>query len=91
MKITDKIDHTILRADARAVEVRRYCSEAVEHHFASVCVNTCHVPLAAELLRDSGVKVCCVVGFPLGAMSTQAKAYEAYTAVKDGPKRWIWS
>ena len=84
MKITDKIDHTILRADARAVEVRRYCSEAVEHHFASVCVNTCHVPLAAELLRDSGVKVCCVVGFPLGAMSTQAKAYEAYTAVKDG-------
>lgn len=59
MKITDKIDHTILRADARAVEVRRYCSEAVEHHFASVCVNTCHVPLAAELLRDSGVKVCC--------------------------------
>lgn len=84
MNITDRIDHTILRADARTEEVRRYCSEALEHHFASVCVNTCHVTLAAELLRGSDVKVCCVVGFPLGAMSTRAKAYEAFTAVKEG-------
>lgn len=84
MNITDRIDHTILRADARTEEVRQYCSEAVECQFASVCVNTCHVPLAAELLRGSGVKVCCVVGFPLGAMSTRAKAYEAFTAVKEG-------
>lgn len=84
MNITDRIDHTILRADARTEEVRRYCSEALEHHFASVCVNTCHVTLAAEMLRGSDVKVCCVVGFPLGAMSTRAKAYEAFTAVKEG-------
>lgn len=84
MKIAEKIDHTILRADARTDEVRRYCREALEYGFASVCVNTCHVPLAAELLEGSGVKVCCVVGFPLGAMSTEAKAYEASLAVREG-------
>ena len=84
MNIAEKIDHTILRADAREEEVKRYCWEAVRYHFASVCVNTCHVPLVAELLKGSGVKVCCVVGFPLGAMSTRAKAYEAQAAVEDG-------
>mgnify|MGYP000958068079 CR=1 FL=1 len=84
MNIAEKIDHTILRADAREEEVKRYCREAVQYHFASVCVNTCHVPLVAELLKGSGVKVCCVVGFPLGAMSTRAKAYEAQAAVEDG-------
>ena len=84
MNIAEKIDHTILRADAREEEVKKYCQEAVQYHFASVCVNTCHVPLVAELLKGSGVKVCCVVGFPLGAMSTRAKAYEAQAAVEDG-------
>lgn len=84
MKIAGKIDHTILRADARADDVRRYCREAVEYGFASVCVNTCHVSLAAELLKGSDVKVCCVVGFPLGAMSSEAKAYEASVAVREG-------
>ena len=58
MNIAEKIDHTILRADAREEEVKRYCWEAVQYHFASVCVNTCHVPLVAELLKGSGVKVC---------------------------------
>lgn len=82
--IADKIDHTILRADAREEEVRRYCKEAIEYGFASVCVNTCHIPLVAELLKGSSVKVCCVVGFPLGAMSTRAKAYEAFIAVAEG-------
>lgn len=84
MNIAGKIDHTILRADAREDEVRRYCREAVEQGFASVCVNTCHVPLVAGLLKGSGVKACCVVGFPLGAMSTEAKAYEASVAVQEG-------
>ena len=84
MKIAEKIDHTVLRADARTEDVRRYCEEAIRYRFASVCVNTCHVPLTAELLKGSGVKTCCVVGFPLGAMSSKAKAYEAKTAVEDG-------
>ena len=84
MNIAEKIDHTILRADAREDEVKRYCREAVQYHFASVCVNTCHVPLVAEMLKESDVKVCCVVGFPLGAMSTRAKACEARIAVEDG-------
>ncbi len=62
----------------------RYCQEAKEHHFASVCVNSCHVPLVAKELQGSDVKTCCVVGFPLGAMLTCAKAYEAKAAVECG-------
>ena len=60
------------------------CREAKTYHFASVCINTCYVPLAASLLKDSDVKVCCTVGFPLGAMATKSKAFEAATAVADG-------
>ena len=84
MDIAKMIDHTMLKADATTETIKRYCSEAKEHGFASVCVNTCHVPLVAEELKGSDVKVCCVVGFPLGAMSTAAKAFEAKTAVHDG-------
>ena len=78
------IDHTLLKANATEDQIRKLCEEASEYQFASVCVNTCYVPLAAELLKGSGVKTCCVVGFPLGAMSTEAKAYEAADAVKNG-------
>jgi deoxyribose-phosphate aldolase len=84
MDIAKMIDHTMLKADATTETIKRYCSEAKEYGFASVCVNTCHVPLVAEELKGSDVKVCCVVGFPLGAMSTAAKAFEAKTAVHDG-------
>ena len=84
MNIEKMIDHTMLKADATTETIKRYCSEAKEYGFASVCVNTCHVPLVAEELKGSDVKVCCVVGFPLGAMSTAAKAFEAKTAVQDG-------
>ena len=84
MNIAKMIDHTMLKADATTETIKRYCSEAKEYGFASVCVNTCHVPLVAEELKGSDVKVCCVVGFPLGAMSTAAKAFEAKTAVQDG-------
>ena len=84
MNIEKMIDHTILKADATTETIKRYCSEAKEYGFASVCVNTCHVPLVAEELKGSDVKVCCVVGFPLGAMSTAAKAFEAKKAVHDG-------
>ena len=84
MNIAKMIDHTMLKADATTETIKRYCSEAKEYGFASVCVNTCHVPLVAEELKGSDVKVCCVVGFPLGAMSTAAKAFEAKKAVHDG-------
>ncbi len=84
MDIAKKIDHTMLKADATSETIRRYCQEALENGFASVCVNTCHVPLVAEALNGSDVKTCCVVGFPLGAMLTSAKAFEASEAVKAG-------
>ncbi|MCY4525918.1 MAG: hypothetical protein OXB89_04855, partial [Anaerolineaceae bacterium] len=61
------IDHTLLKAEARARQIAQLCAEAREQNFATVCVNSGRVPLAAELLRGSGVKVCAVTGFPLGA------------------------
>lgn len=84
MSIANMIDHTMLKADAGAEIIRRYCREAKEYGFASVCVNSCYVPLAAQKLKNSSVSVCCVVGFPLGAMLTSAKAFEASEAVKAG-------
>ncbi len=82
--IAKKIDHTMLKADAMTETIRKYCAEAKKYGFASVCVNTCHVPLVAEELKGTDVKTCCVVGFPLGAMSTAAKAFEAKNAVAEG-------
>ncbi len=84
MNLNNMIDHTVLKADATADTVKKYCAEAKEHGFASVCVNSCFVPLVASELADSEVKTCCVVGFPLGAMSTAAKAFETSQAVTDG-------
>ena len=84
MDIAKKIDHTMLKADASADTIKRYCKEAVEHKFASVCVNSCHVPLVSSQLKGSGVMTCCVVGFTLGAMLTSAKAFEASESVKAG-------
>ncbi len=78
------IDHTILKADATIDQVMKICSEAKENNFASVCVNSCWVRLCSELLRGSGVKVCSVVGFPLGAMMTEAKVFEAECAINNG-------
>lgn len=82
--IAGHIDHTILKADATTEAVKRYCDEAKANHFCSVCINTCHVPFVHKELAGSGVKTCCVVGFPLGAMSPAAKAFEAKQAVADG-------
>ena len=84
MNLNRMIDHTMLKADATKETIIRYCREAKEHEFASVCVNTCFVPLVADELKGSEVKTCCVVGFPLGAMLTTAKAFEASQAVKAG-------
>ena len=80
--IAGMIDHTLLKADATAADVEKLCAEARQYRFASVCVNTSFVPLAKRLLRGSGVMVCAVVGFPLGAMAPNAKAFEAREAVR---------
>jgi deoxyribose-phosphate aldolase len=82
--VAGMIDHTLLKADATRAEVVTLCEEARTHHFASVCVNTTWVPLARALLAGSDVKICAVVGFPLGAMTPTAKAYEAREAVRQG-------
>jgi deoxyribose-phosphate aldolase len=84
MKLNGYIDHTILKASATQADVAKLCAEAARYGFASVCVNTCWAAFAKRELAGSPVKVCCVVGFPLGAMSTAAKAFEAAEAVRDG-------
>ena len=78
------IDHTLLKPDATPAQVEKLCAEAREHHFASVCVNPHYVNLAAKLLDGSDVKVCTVIGFPLGMNDTCIKAAEAAQAVVDG-------
>ena len=84
MDIAGYIDHTVLAADATKERIESLCREAAEYGFASVCVNSCWVSLAARLLEGSTSKVCTVVGFPLGAMESDAKAYEARKAVENG-------
>ena len=84
MELNKYIDHTLLKPEATKEQITKLCQEARQYDFASVCVNTCYVPLAKELLAGSDVKVCCVVGFPLGAMDTVSKAFEAKTAVANG-------
>ena len=78
------IDHTLLKPDATLAEVDKLCAEALENRFASVCVNGCHVRRCAEILAGSDVLVCSVIGFPLGAVATEAKCYEARHAIEDG-------
>jgi deoxyribose-phosphate aldolase len=78
------IDHTLLKATATENDIIQLCKEALEFNFFAVCVNSCYVALAKKELEKSDVKVCSVIGFPLGAMSTQAKAMEANKALVDG-------
>jgi len=78
------IDHTLLKPDATAAEIDALCHEALTHQFASVCVNGVWVKRCAEILAGSGVLVCTVVGFPLGASTPEVKAYEARRAIEDG-------
>lgn len=84
MNLASLIDHTILKAEATAVEVDAVVAEARAHGFASVCVNGAYVVRVAEALRGSGVRTCAVVGFPLGAMKASVKAIEATSLCKDG-------
>ena len=78
------IDHTLLKADASRAQFEKLCAEAVEHQFATVCVNGSRVELAYSLLEESDVQVCAVVGFPLGSMDADAKRYETEAAVDAG-------
>lgn len=78
------IDHTLLKPDATRDDLRKLCSEAMAWHFFSVCVNSANVPFCREQLRGSTVAVCAVVGFPLGAMTPNAKAFETTEAIRAG-------
>jgi deoxyribose-phosphate aldolase len=78
------IDHTLLKPDATPAEVQKLCEEAKKYTFASVCINPGYVPLSARLLRGTPVRVCTVIGFPLGATSTASKAFETEQAIRDG-------
>lgn len=82
--ISRSIDHTLLRPEATINQINVLVEEAKQHRFFSVCVNPTYVATCAELLKGSGVQVCTVIGFPLGANSTATKAFETAHAIKDG-------
>jgi len=83
-QIASWIDHTQLKPEAIADSIKKLCSEAREHGFATICVNSANIPLAARLLEGSGVLACSTVGFPLGAMLTSAKVYETNVSLEEG-------
>lgn len=84
MKRSKYIDHTLLKMDATKEQIKTLCEEAIQYDFKSVCVNTCWVSYASELLKDSDVLVCCVIGFPLGSCTTKAKVEEVKDAISQG-------
>ena len=84
MQYNKLIDHTLLKQDAQPEQIVKLCDEAKQFDFMSVCVNPAYVPLAAKCLEDSDVKVCTVIGFPLGMNLTKTKVEEAVTCVKQG-------
>ena len=83
-RMAHMIDHTLLKPDATQDEIAQLCYEARKHKFASVCVNPAYAKLCSELLKDSGVEVCVVVGFPLGATPTDGKVFETQQAIREG-------
>ncbi len=84
MNIAKMIDHTLLKPEATPKDIEKLCFEAIQYQFASVCVNPCYVKLASEILKDRKVKVCAVIGFPLGANRTETKVFETEKAIEDG-------
>jgi deoxyribose-phosphate aldolase len=84
MNIAKYIDHTLLKPDATPADIEKLCQEAEEFGFAAVCVNPSHVLFCRRFLKDTGVKVCTVIGFPLGATSTESKMSETTRAINDG-------
>ncbi|SDI81232.1 deoxyribose-phosphate aldolase [Proteiniclasticum ruminis] len=81
LTLAKHIDHTLLKPDGTEAELIKLCEEAKEYKFFSVCVNPCNIEKAKELLKDSDTKICTVVGFPLGQMTTEAKSFETKEAV----------
>ena len=84
MELNKYIDHTLLKPTATERDIIDLCNEAKKFKFFSVCINSSYIPLAKQLLKGSSVKICTVVGFPLGATSTEAKAFEAKQAIQEG-------
>ena len=84
MKINKYIEHTLLKPTASEKDITKLCKEAKQYDFYSVCINSYYVPLAKELLKMSSVKIVSVIGFPLGAMSTESKIFEAKNAIENG-------
>ena len=84
MNLAKVIDHTLLKPTATRADIEKLCREALEHGFFSVCINPCWVSTAHELLKGSDVKTCTVIGFPLGANTTEAKVFEAQNALNNG-------
>ncbi|MGE5087153.1 MAG: deoxyribose-phosphate aldolase, partial [Bacillota bacterium] len=84
MQLNKYIDHTLLKPEAQLAQIEQLCKEARENQFFSVCVNTSYVKDSARFLKGSNVAVCCVVGFPLGAMDTNSKAFETKMAIENG-------
>ena len=82
--VAGMIDHTLLKPEATPDEIKKLCMEAKDYSFASVCINPCYVSLCSELLRGTGVKVCTVIGFPLGSTTTEVKQYETEQSIKNG-------
>jgi deoxyribose-phosphate aldolase len=80
------IDHTLLKPDATQDKISQLCKEAMQYHFASVCINPGYVKYCAELLKGSDVKVCTVIGFPLGATTTESKVFETKDAIQNGAR-----
>ncbi len=85
-KVASMIDHTLLTPDATKEQLAKVCEEAIQYNFATVCVNSSNIPYVARLLRNSTVKAIAVVGFPLGAASTQSKVFESKEAIRNGAK-----
>jgi len=83
-KIASLIDQTLLKPDATKDDIRRLCREAMDYGFWSICINPSYIPLAASILQDTEVKICSVVGFPLGTNTPEVKAFEAEKALRDG-------
>lgn len=84
MDLQTYIDHTLLNPTTTEGDILKLCNEAKEYNFYSICINSGYVPIAKQALKDTNIKICTVVGFPLGAMSTEAKIFEAKNAIKQG-------
>ena len=84
MELNAYIDHTLLKSTATEKEIINLCNEAITYNFSTVCINSSYIPIANQVLKETPVGICTVVGFPLGAMSSNAKVFEAKNAIHEG-------